>query len=66
MEAARRSKIKGGRGAPSQKMSVLVGTGHHTRGSRTPARLPAAVEEWLKAAQIPFSAPEPGVLELTL
>ena len=36
------------------------------QGSRTPARLPAAVEEWLKAAQIPFCAPEPGVLELTL
>ena len=26
---------------------VLVGTGHHTKGSRTPSRLPAAVAEYL-------------------
>lgn len=40
--------------------------GRTMQGSRTPARLPAAVEEWLTAAQIPFCVPEPGVLELSL
>jgi len=43
---------------------LIVGTGHHTRGSRTPARLPAAVEEFLRQESVPYSEPQPGLLEV--
>ena len=36
------------------------------QGSRTPSRLPAAIEDWLLASQISFTRPSPGLLELTL
>jgi hypothetical protein len=43
---------------------VLVGTGHHVKGSRTPARLPAAVAEYLSAQRIRFWEPQAGMLEV--
>ena len=43
---------------------VLVGTGHHVKGSRTPARLPAAVAEFLHASSIRFWEPQAGMLEV--
>ena len=33
-----------GGGKLSGEISILVGTGHHTKGSRTPSRLPRSVE----------------------
>ena len=47
-----------------QLVHLVVGTGHHTRGTRTPARLPAAVEEFLRAQSVPYSEPQPGLLEV--
>ena len=43
---------------------ILVGTGHHVKGPRTPARLPAAVAEYLRASQIHFWEPQPGMIEV--
>lgn len=45
---------------------VLVGTGHHTIGSRTPARLPVAVENFLHQERWSFSEPQAGHLEVRL
>ncbi|KAK3286252.1 hypothetical protein CYMTET_6182 [Cymbomonas tetramitiformis] len=45
---------------------VLVGTGHHTRGSRTPARLPRAVEEYLQSENVQYTQPQPGLLQVHL
>ena len=41
-----------GGGKLSGEISILVGTGHHTKGSRTPSRLPRSVEEWLISQNI--------------
>jgi hypothetical protein len=46
---------------------VLVGTGHHTVGANTPARLPAAVAVLLRnELRLRCRAPQPGLLEVTL
>lgn len=45
---------------------ILVGTGHHTVGSRTPSRLPVAVETFLQEQRWRFSEPQSGLLEVRL
>ncbi|KAK9101559.1 hypothetical protein Scep_024989 [Stephania cephalantha] len=45
---------------------ICVGTGHHTKGSRTPARLPVAVEQYLIQEGLDFSEPQPGLLRLVI
>ncbi|MCO5578796.1 hypothetical protein L7F22_032642 [Adiantum nelumboides] len=52
-----------------QRLQVLicVGTGHHTKGSRTPARLPVAVEKFLaEDERLPFTEQQPGMLTVVL
>lgn len=52
-----------------QRVQVLicVGTGHHTKGSRTPARLPVAVEKFLaEDERLPFTEQQPGMLMVVL
>ncbi|KAL0323687.1 UNVERIFIED_CONTAM: Polyadenylate-binding protein-interacting protein 7 [Sesamum calycinum] len=45
---------------------ICVGTGHHTRGSRTPARLPTAVQRYLLEEEgLDYSEPQPGSFELS-
>ncbi len=43
---------------------ICVGTGSHTKGARTPARLPAAVERYLNERRVAFSYVIPGLIEL--
>ncbi|XP_051119276.1 polyadenylate-binding protein-interacting protein 7-like [Andrographis paniculata] len=45
---------------------ICVGTGHHTRGSRTPARLPIAVQRYLLEEGLDFSEPQPGLLRVII
>lgn len=46
---------------------VCVGTGHHTRGSRTPARLPIAVQRYLLEEEgLDYSEPQPGLLRVVI
>lgn len=45
---------------------ICVGTGHHTKGSRTPARLPVAVEQFLIGEGFQFTQPQPGLLRVVL
>ncbi|KAK6129553.1 hypothetical protein DH2020_036711 [Rehmannia glutinosa] len=46
---------------------ICVGTGHHTRGSRTPARLPTAVQRYLLEEEgLDFSEPQPGLLRVVV
>ncbi|CAO2820439.1 unnamed protein product [Amaranthus hypochondriacus] len=46
---------------------ICVGTGHHTRGSRTPARLPIAVQRYLLEEEgLEYSEPQPGLLRVVL
>ncbi|XAR57554.1 hypothetical protein NMG60_11025734 [Bertholletia excelsa] len=45
---------------------VCVGTGHHTRGARTPARLPIAVERFLLDEGLEYSEPQPGLLRVVV
>ncbi|KAK2452793.1 hypothetical protein P8452_00500 [Trifolium repens] len=46
---------------------ICVGTGHHTRGSRTPARLPIAVQRYLLEEEgLDFTEPQPGLLRVVL
>jgi DNA-nicking Smr family endonuclease len=47
-------------------VQILVGTGHHTIGSRTPSRLPVAVENFLHQERLKFSEPQSGLLEVRL
>ncbi|EPS65524.1 hypothetical protein M569_09253 [Genlisea aurea] len=48
-------------------VDICVGTGHHTRGSRTPARLPAAVQRYLLEEEgLHFSEPQPGLLRVVM
>ncbi|KAA8546205.1 hypothetical protein F0562_003056 [Nyssa sinensis] len=42
------------------RVYICVGTGHHTRGSRTPARLPTAVLHYLLEEGLDYSEPQPG------
>ncbi|CAL9108121.1 unnamed protein product [Musa acuminata var. zebrina] len=41
---------------------VCVATGHHTKGSRIPARLTVAVEQYLLGEGLHFTQPQPGLL----
>ncbi|GFS43555.1 hypothetical protein Acr_00g0085750 [Actinidia rufa] len=46
---------------------ICVGTGHHTKGSRTPARLPIAVQRYLLEEEgIEYAEPQPGLLRIVL
>jgi hypothetical protein len=46
---------------------ICVGTGHHTRGSRTPARLPIAVQRYLLEEEgLDFTEPQPGLIRVVL
>uniref|UniRef100_A0A7N0TLE5 Smr domain-containing protein n=1 Tax=Kalanchoe fedtschenkoi TaxID=63787 RepID=A0A7N0TLE5_KALFE len=45
---------------------ICVGTGHHTRGSRTPVRLPVAVQQFLLDEGVDFSEPQPGLLRVVI
>ncbi|XP_047325332.1 polyadenylate-binding protein-interacting protein 7-like [Impatiens glandulifera] len=46
---------------------ICVGTGHHTRGSRTPARLPIAVQRYLlEEESLDYSEPQPGLLRVVV
>nr|GEV41841.1 hypothetical protein [Tanacetum cinerariifolium] len=52
-----------------QRMQVFicVGMGHHTKGSRTPARLPIAVQRYLLEEEgLDYSEPQPGLLQVVL
>lgn len=55
--------------AAEQRLQVYicVGTGHHTRGSRTPARLPIAVQRYLLEEEgLDYSEPQPGMLRVVI
>ncbi|CAJ2675144.1 unnamed protein product [Trifolium pratense] len=55
--------------AAEQRLQVYicVGTGHHTRGSRTPARLPIAVQRYLLEEEgLDFTEPQPGLIRVVL
>lgn len=46
---------------------ICVGTGHHTKGSRTPARLPVAVQRYLLEEEgLDYTEPQPGLLRVVL
>ncbi|GFP87833.1 polyadenylate-binding protein-interacting protein 7 [Phtheirospermum japonicum] len=45
---------------------ICVGTGHHTRGSRTPSRLPTAVQRYLLEEGLDFSEPQQGLLRVVI
>ncbi|CAN8284371.1 unnamed protein product [Cochlearia groenlandica] len=46
---------------------ICVGTGHHTRGSRTVARLPVAVQRYLLEEEgLDFSEPQAGLLRVII
>ncbi|XP_019448014.1 PREDICTED: polyadenylate-binding protein-interacting protein 7-like isoform X2 [Lupinus angustifolius] len=55
--------------AAEQRLQVYIciGTGHHTRGSRTPARLPIAVQRYLLEEEgLDFTEPQPGLLHVVI
>ncbi|XP_030448422.1 polyadenylate-binding protein-interacting protein 7 [Syzygium oleosum] len=55
--------------AADQRLQVYicVGTGHHTRGARTPARLPVAVQHYLLEEEgLDYSEPQPGLLRVVM
>lgn len=55
--------------AAEQRLQVYicVGTGHHTRGSRTPARLPIAVQRYLLEEEgLEYTEPQPGLLRVVI
>ncbi|KAL1199496.1 Polyadenylate-binding protein-interacting protein 7 [Cardamine amara subsp. amara] len=46
---------------------ICVGTGHHTRGSRTPARLPVAVQRYLLEEEgLDYAEPQAGLLRVII
>uniref|UniRef100_A0A7N0USD2 Smr domain-containing protein n=1 Tax=Kalanchoe fedtschenkoi TaxID=63787 RepID=A0A7N0USD2_KALFE len=45
---------------------ICVGTGHHTRGSRTPVRLPVAVQQFLLDEGVDYSEAQPGLLRVVI
>ena len=52
---------------PGARVHVLVGTGHHTVGAHTPARLLAAVGALLRdELRLRCRTPQPGLLEVVL
>nr|CAD1826100.1 unnamed protein product [Ananas comosus var. bracteatus] len=48
------------------QVMICVGTGHHTKGARTPARLPIAVEQFLLEEGLHFTQPQPGLLRVVI
>lgn len=63
------SVLRGTARAAEQRLQVYicVGTGHHTRGSRTPARLPIAVQQYLLEEEgLDFTEPQPGLLRVVI
>ncbi|KAL6986690.1 Polyadenylate-binding protein-interacting protein 7 [Sarracenia purpurea var. burkii] len=48
------------------RVYICVGTGHHTRGSRTPSRLPIAVQRYLLEEGLDYSEPQPGLLRVVI
>jgi D-serine deaminase-like pyridoxal phosphate-dependent protein len=55
--------------AADQRLQVYicVGTGHHTRGARTPARLPVAVQRYLLEEEgLDYTEPQPGLLRVVM
>ncbi|KAH7656500.1 putative MutS-related protein involved in mismatch repair protein [Dioscorea alata] len=48
------------------QVMICVGTGHHTKGSRTPARLPVAVEQYLLEENLHYTQPQPGLLRVVI
>ncbi|KAL8222945.1 hypothetical protein R6Q57_020344 [Mikania cordata] len=49
------------------QVCICVGTGHHTKGSRTPARLPVAVQRYLLEEEgLDYSEPQPGLLRVVI
>ncbi|XP_008792861.2 polyadenylate-binding protein-interacting protein 7-like [Phoenix dactylifera] len=48
------------------QVMICVGTGHHTKGSRTPARLPVAVEQYLIEEGLHYTQPQPGLLRVVI
>jgi D-serine deaminase-like pyridoxal phosphate-dependent protein len=55
--------------AADQRLQVYicVGTGHHTRGARTPARLPVAVQRYLLEEEgLDYTEPHPGLLRVVI
>lgn len=53
-------------GATKRSVYICVGTGSHTKGANTPARLPAAVECFLSEKGISYSEPQRGLLHIHL
>jgi hypothetical protein len=53
--------------ATGERMQVMicVGTGHHTKGSRT-ARLPIAVEQFLLEEGLHYTQAQPGLLRVVV
>nr|GMC51341.1 polyadenylate-binding protein-interacting protein 7 [Ipomoea batatas]GMC53119.1 polyadenylate-binding protein-interacting protein 7 [Ipomoea batatas]GME17558.1 polyadenylate-binding protein-interacting protein 7 [Ipomoea batatas] len=46
---------------------ICVGTGHHTKGSRTPARLPTAIQRYLLEEEgLDYTEPQPGLLRVVV
>lgn len=54
--------------AAGQRLQVMVcvGTGHHTKGARTPARLPGAVQRHLLEEGLQFAEDQPGLLRVLI
>ncbi|GMG99295.1 hypothetical protein Nepgr_001135 [Nepenthes gracilis] len=51
----------------SLEVFICVGTGHHTRGSRTPARLPMSVQRYLLEVEgLEYTEPQPGLLRVVI
>ncbi|GJN00655.1 hypothetical protein PR202_ga17851 [Eleusine coracana subsp. coracana] len=59
--------LKSAARATGERMQVMVcvGTGHHTKGSRT-ARLPIAVEQFLLDEGLNYTQPQPGLLRVVV
>uniref|UniRef100_A0A1D1YWV1 NEDD4-binding protein 2 n=1 Tax=Anthurium amnicola TaxID=1678845 RepID=A0A1D1YWV1_9ARAE len=47
------------------QVMICVGTGHHTKGSRTP-RLPVAIQRYLLDEKLQFSEDQPGLLRVVI
>ncbi|GIL57095.1 hypothetical protein Vafri_12372 [Volvox africanus] len=60
------AQIEQARAAGCCILRVCTGTGHHTKGARTPARLPAAVADALLSNHLTFKTLKPGLLEAHL
>ncbi|GIM06211.1 hypothetical protein Vretimale_10482 [Volvox reticuliferus] len=60
------AQIEQARAAGCRILRVCTGAGHHTKGSKTPARLPAAVADALLSNHLTFKTLKPGLLEARL